>query len=160
SLARDLDVDFPILFRRLASLPGQLGAPKVGLVIVDGAGRLVHRQPCDGFDLPRAGFGCALWPVFSALQMPQISHHSVLTQIKRAATGAMEQTPVVAFAVAERISSSRFDRTPLHRALMLLVPDVDAGQRAPTQTVGLACRVCQSATCFARSEPSILKEEF
>ncbi len=159
ALGRDLDVGFPVLFQRLASLPPIDDLPSLGLVMSDASGRLVHWQPCLGFELPRAGFGCGLWPLYSALQMPQAPQRAVLSQIRRAASGAMEQTPVEAFAVAEQVGTLGFDRRPLYRALMLLVP-MDTQPTTAPQAVGTTCRVCQSATCFARSEPSIVKEGF
>ncbi|MEM6306885.1 MAG: short-chain fatty acyl-CoA regulator family protein, partial [Pseudomonadota bacterium] len=157
ALSRSLDVGFTVLFYRMATLPPKGDGTDVGLVVADAAGRLLHRQPCDGFDLPRGGVACGLWPLFRALQHPGQAHKAVLSQYRRAMAGAKRARAVAAYAVAEPMGTVRFDQPPLHRAVMLLVPANDA---TSDQTVGVACRICQQSTCSARGEPSILSNGF
>src|SRR5690606_18503332 len=58
---------------RLVTLrrPGEEGVP-FGFLRADPAGRLTKRFPLPGLNLPSAGHGCMLWPLYAAFAQPGI----------------------------------------------------------------------------------------
>lgn len=149
-LARQLQVDLPLLFRRMASLDPQAYGP-VGLVICDGSGTLTFRKPIPGFAVPNAAGACTLWPLYRALHSPLHSVDAVLEQ----AGGQRE--PIQSYSVAEVKQPPKLGEAGLMQAYMLLLPGrVDEGN-SPIE-VGASCRICSRTTCPARREPSLLSE--
>ena len=141
-IARPLD----LVLRRLGVLrPGNWA--QAGLIICDGSGATLFRQAPPGFELPRPGEGCALWPLFEALAQPQLP---VARLIETPGGGR-----VLAWAMAERLLPMGFDGPVLSRAQMLLLP-APAPNPRPALAVGPACRICPRPACAARHEPSIL----
>ncbi len=141
-LGRPLD----LVLRRLGMLrPGPWA--HAGLIICDGSGAALYRRTAPGFELPRPGAGCALWPLFEALAQPQLP------------VARLIETPAgnrfAAWAVSERLLPMGFDGPPLARAQMLFRPALAADLRPPLP-VGPACRICPRKDCPARHEPSIL----
>lgn len=159
ALSRTLDVSYPVIFRRLASMPPDLLGVRIGLVVVDIAGRVLHRQATDGFDVPRAGSVCALWPTFRALQAPDMPHKITLSQIRRAAAGASQTSSVTTFTAAEPVGAPDFGLPQHYQAIMMMIPE-NSDANDPDLRVGTSCRVCQHATCVLRGEPSILTDGF
>lgn len=142
-LGRPLD----LLLRRLGVLrPG--GWADAGLVICDGSAAPLYRRAPPGFELPRPGEGCALWPVFEALAQPQLPVHRLIE--------TPGGTRYLVWAVAERLLPMGFDGPALSRAQMLLVPAPPRDATRPALAVGPACRICPRPACPARHEPSIL----
>ena len=136
-----------LVLRRLGVLrPGPWA--DAGLVICDGSGAPLFRYAPPGFELPRPGEGCALWPLFEALAQPQLP------------VARLIETPggsrYLAWAVAERLLPMGFDGPALSRAQMLLLPAPAAADARPALPVGPACRICPRPACPARHEPSIL----
>ncbi|WP_342365234.1 short-chain fatty acyl-CoA regulator family protein [Paracoccus ravus] len=141
-LGRPLD----LVLRRLGTArPGPWA--QAGLIICDGSGATLYRQPPLGFPLPRPGEGCALWPLFEALAQPQVP----ISRLLQTPSGALFQ----AWAVAGRLLPMGFDGPALSRAQMLLLPAPSQPGRAALP-IGPACRICPRRECPGRHEPSIL----
>ncbi|MFY9210899.1 MAG: short-chain fatty acyl-CoA regulator family protein [Aestuariivita sp.] len=153
ALALRFDVPLQMIFRRIAAVPEDLLDSEVGLVICDASGSIVFRKQVTGFALPRFGASCPLWPVFSALNRPQVPLRRTVAQIGRN-TAHFE-----CFAVAHSRARPGFETDPLYLSTMLIVPVAQpVGVTVPE--VGSTCRVCPRADCMARREPSVLSEEF
>ena len=141
-LGRPLD----LVLRRLGMLrPGPWA--QAGLNVCDGSGAALFRMPAPGFELPRLGEGCTLWPVFEALAQPQLP----VARLIETTSGAL----FASWAVAERLLPMGFDGPALSRAQMLIRAARPRDMRPPL-AVGPACRICPRAGCLARHEPSIL----
>lgn len=152
-LAAEFGCGVDVVLRRLAHLPrafsADLGLPPVGLAICDMSGTLLYRRPLDGFDFPRFGGGCPLWPLYHALRQPHVALRASLVTAGR--TGRR----FGAYAIACVAGAARIDQPPVLRATMLLLPeDGQATDRAIP--VGASCRTCPQMDCAARREPSIL----
>ncbi|MFC3613581.1 helix-turn-helix domain-containing protein [Lutimaribacter marinistellae] len=155
ALARHFDVDLPTVFRRLATLPDGILDRPVGLVVCDASGSVLFRKSLPGFAMPRHGESCPLWPLFSALNRPLVPLRRRVTQLGRT------QAAFDCLAIAWPQDIPDFDRDPIYRSIMLILP-VSADEQG-TQTalpVGTTCRLCPSGDCAARREPSILGEGF
>ena len=159
-LATAFGVGLPRLFRRLACLPPLPGVPRFGLVACDGSGTLTFRRPIEGFALPRFGGACPVWPLFQALMQPGRPVRVLLETASRPAHRFL------AHAVAEPLSSARFDPPFAWESSMLLTPasaqmlGLPGGDASPAEAgalpVGSSCRVCLLPDCVARREPSIV----
>ncbi|WP_338550858.1 helix-turn-helix domain-containing protein [Roseovarius phycicola] len=134
------------VFRRLANLPEDMVDP-VGLITIDGAGAILLRKPVLGFSVPRNGAACTLWPIYDCLAQPGRPQRQILRQ---------GDVRLEALAVAEEFVPARFDRGPLIRAHMLLVPVEPGHATAAARDVGVTCQICSMGECQARREPSIL----
>ncbi|SIQ69323.1 hypothetical protein SAMN05421641_11237 [Paracoccus thiocyanatus] len=146
ALAARLDRPLDLVLRRLGMLrPGPWAV--AGLVVCDGSGATLFRHMAAGFELPRPGEGCALWPLFEALAQPQLP---VARLIETPAGNRFS-----AWAVAERLLPMGFGGPALSRAQMLIRPCPGRDPR-PALGVGPACRICPRPACPARHEPSIL----
>ena len=157
-IARQTELSLPLIFRRLASLPPDPNRPPVGLMICDGSGALLFKQPCDDFQAPRVGSACALWPLYGALtQIGVAARHQILQSGRPGALGA--QNLFDTFSIAERVTSASFESVPVLRSTMLILraekPSV--GQPLP---IGSTCRLCNVQACPARREPSIFTDGF
>jgi len=154
-LSREFHVDMPAVFRRLASLPQGALSQEVGLVICDASGSILFRKSTPGFALPRFGESCPLWPLFTALNRPLVPIRRRVSQLGRTA-GEFD-----CLAVSWPQEMPGFDRDPVYRSIMLILP-VPAAQTGAedAQPVGSSCRLCPRATCGARREPSILSQGF
>ena len=144
--------DLPQVLRRLAALPEEvLGLPS-GLVVCDASGAVLFRKPIAGFALPRFGASCPLWPLYAALARPQVPVRRQVVQHGRNAA------VFECLAIAWPQAVPEFDRDPVYRTMMLILPQAEAS--AESLAVGSSCRVCMAKDCVARREPSILDEEF
>lgn len=137
------------LLRRLASLSVDEDAPKMGLVVCDGAGVVTHAAGVPGFDLARQGGACALWPVFTALGQPG---RVVEATVELPGDPAKR---LRCHAIAEARSPAHFGHPPVIEATMLVQFDPPEGPSAPLP-IGLTCRICPRHACAARREPSVL----
>jgi len=146
-LAQAFGVGVLVAMRRLATLPG---APE-GLVICDAAGALVFRKPAEGFQPPRLGAACAIWPLFAALARPMTP---VEARIEMAGRNGRR---FHARAWGELTHAGGFAGIEVRRAAMLVSP-AQAAPAAPTRRVGATCRICPERGCPARRETSILTE--
>lgn len=139
---------FPVgrVLRRLAVLPDL----KAGLVVCDRSGTVVFRKSVEGFNVPRFGACCPLWPLFGVLGQPGLVLAERLVQAGRA------QARFNCYAVAEPQGAQGYNRVPLLQAVMLILPSEGGGE---AQEVGVTCRVCPRSECQARREPSFLQHD-
>ncbi|KMK66512.1 helix-turn-helix domain-containing protein [Puniceibacterium sp. IMCC21224] len=152
ALAQAAGVDPALAMRRLASLPEDVLADPVGLVICDASGTLTYRKPLPDFAMPRFGSACPLWPLYRALNRPGMMLAEYVAQPGRAARRFR------AFALAQPVGPVQVNRDPLFQAHMLVVPDPAPAPASGAQTglVGVTCRICSRSRCAGRREPSIL----
>lgn len=155
ALAREFRADLPAVFRRLAVLPEDVMPLEIGLVVCDGSGTILFRKPVTGFAMPRFGASCPLWPLFLALNRPQVPVRRCVSQLGRAAVR------FDCLAVSWPIVQPGFDQDPVYRAAMVILPVASGDETGvEAQPVGSHCRVCPRQVCPARREPSILSEVF
>jgi len=149
-LADILDIPLPVLFRRLAFRKPRPGDPVFGYVSSDAAGALLLQKPIEGFQLPRLGGGCALWPLFTAMSRPMVPLRATLEQYAH--------TPKVleALAISAPEGKPRFDKPPRFVSHMLLY---HSGQQDGAK-VGVNCRICPATQCESRREMTILSDGF
>lgn len=152
ALAETFSCELPSVLRRLATLPEDVLGRQSGLVFCDASGSILFRKPIDGFALPRFGASCPLWPLYTALARPQVPLRRQVVQHGRHATG------FECLAVAWPQAQVGFDKDPMYRAVMLILPQTVSP--ADALAVGSSCRVCMAKNCQARRETSILDEEF
>ena len=147
---------FPLnkVLRRLAALPADSVGTDLGLVLCDTSGTLLLRKSVAGFTVPRFGAPCSLWPVFAALNHPNLPIRRRVVQQGR------DAAVFECLSLAYPVGSPSFDSDPLYHSIMLIVPDNVLPVPSTAQTaqgkVGSTCRVCPSTDCHARREPSIL----
>lgn len=134
--------------RRMALAPGSAA----GLVICDASGTLLFRKPVEGFNLPRFGAACPLWPLFSALGRAMTPIRAIVETTSRA------PRLFDAMAFCETHLPQGFSGAQLREAGMLLLPIGAPVQGIPVQPVGSSCRICPRQACPARREPSIVAE--
>lgn len=150
ALSRTFGTPLTAAFRRLAALPpGATPRGPYGLVLCDGSGAVTFRRPPAGFQMPRLGAACPLWPLYQALSRPLQPFRSVIEQASR-----LPQR-FVAWAVAEPAAPPGFGAPPVFAAAMLLRP-ATPGDEGAIQPVGTTCRLCPRPGCPARREASVL----
>lgn len=148
-LAAEFGVPLAQVMRRIATLPPGRG-PAAGLVECDGSGALTFRRPVAGFDLPRFGAACPLWPLYQALRRPGQPIRA-LVEVSGRVTRRFR-----VYAVADLAYPGGFDGPELVSGAMLILPEVGSATGAGAVPVGASCRICPRAACPARREPSIL----
>ncbi|MGI9388952.1 MAG: helix-turn-helix domain-containing protein [Boseongicola sp.] len=152
-IASELSLELPIVLRRMATLPADcfVGGLSPGLVICDGSGTLTFRKPVRGFEPPRYGAACALWPLFQALQRP------AMPIVEDVVLRGRDETHFTAYAISKTDYPAGYDGPPVTEATMLLMPRLP-GEADPSRTIaiGSSCRVCAQRECPARRAPSIL----
>lgn len=148
ALAQGFGVPLVAVFRRLAALPP--GVLRAGLMVCDATGTPTYRRPLDGFQMPRFGGGCALWPLYQALAQPGRPLRTLV------AFAGLPPARFVAHAVAGSRDPWRYDPPHVWESAMLIVPAPAATEGAVPLPVGSQCRVCARLECAARREPSIV----
>ncbi len=153
ALAQQFQTDLPRVFRRLAHIPSSPDIPPIGLVSCDGAGAFRFRKQPPGFALPLFGAGCALWPLYAALNTPSFA----VARRLRVSEGGVFQ----GYAIATSENPTQIGVTPVLTSWMLLVGVDQAMEQDEADgsvlPVGSSCRVCTRKACEARREPSILQ---
>ncbi|MDO6481793.1 helix-turn-helix domain-containing protein [Shimia thalassica] len=147
-LARKFNVSLAGVFRRLSVLSDDILPRPMGLVMCDGSGTLMLRKPIEGFPVPRFSAACPKWPLFQALNRPL---HPIRQTVTVTGRDALQ---FECYAVTEPVGQVTFNEDPLYHSYMLVVP-VESGDTQGRE-VGSSCRVCPSAECLGRREPSIL----
>lgn len=153
-LAARFELDLPLVMRRLATLSSDAfrGGLPPGLVVCDGSGTLTYRKPVHGFDPPRFGAACAVWPLFQALHRPMAPVRSELLM------AGQDNVRFSACAIATSDYVAGFDRPPVVESTMLLMPNLSTeGTNGSGFAVGSSCRICPISDCPARRERSILE---
>ncbi|MEM6940525.1 MAG: helix-turn-helix domain-containing protein [Pseudomonadota bacterium] len=146
ALTRALDQPAAVILRRMAALPEL----QCGLVVCDRSGTVLFRKSVEGFNVPRSGACCPLWPLFSALGQPGALIAERIGQLGRT------DYEFMSYATAEVVAApASYNMPPLVQAVMLqlLAPP---GSGEVVRAVGSTCRVCPQESCAARREPSIL----
>lgn len=154
-LAARFSIDLPCAMRRMATLPGRFfkGGLPPGLVICDGSGTLTFRKPVRGFEPPRFGASCAVWPLFQALHRPLTPVSSEVSLV------GQDDVRFKTWSLATSEYLAGFDKPPVVESTMLLMPVLaQVGADNPPYQVGTSCRVCAIKGCPARREPSILMQ--
>ncbi len=152
ALAERFGVSLPVIFRRLAATPPEAmpDGQARGLVACDGSGTLVFRKPLAGFDFPRYGAACPLWPLYQALQRPVQPIRQALRVAGR------EDSLFTAWAYAETRYPGGFDGPAVVDAWMLIEPRRGLSETETASDVGTSCRICPRPDCPARREPSLV----
>lgn len=152
ALAARFGVDLAAVFRRLAALPVEAPTEGIGLVMCDGSGTLTFRKPVEGFDLPRFGAACPLWPLYQALTRPMVPVRQVVE------LGGRSARRFLTYAVCTPSQPAGFDGPTVLEAAMLVLPQslVPVPETEPAAPVGTSCRICPRDACPARREPSIM----
>ena len=148
-LAGRFGVGLPLVFRRLAALEASAfpDSQSRGLVACDASGTLIFRKPLPGFELPRYGTACPLWPVFQALQRPMVPLAEDLRMSGR------DGRVFRANAFAEISYPAGMGRPAVVSSWMLVAPKMGETGGTP---VGTSCRICAEPDCPARREPSMI----
>ncbi len=155
ALSRSLGIELAAVMRRMAAMPEDVLPAGAGMVICDGSGSLLFRKALPGFALPRFGAPCPLWPLFGALSRPMVAERRRVLQTGRAGA-AFDCT-----AIAWPQPGAELEEVPLYRSTMVIVPvSQNPGDLEEVAEVGSSCRVCPRTGCYARHEPSILREDF
>lgn len=148
ALAAEFDAPFDAVLRRLAGLTKTGGHPPFGLAVCDAAGGMSLLKTVPGFAIPRAGGGCPLWPIYTALSRPAQPIRAKVTL-----PGA-NATPLLCYAIAQPQSAQQFDVPPALQSTMLVVPD--PGDTGGSEVfVGVSCRICPRTDCASRREPAL-----
>ncbi|PYE23074.1 hypothetical protein C8J38_10933 [Rhizobium sp. PP-WC-2G-219] len=156
ALSRQFTTSFEQTAHRLTTLqkPGQERVPFF-FIRLDAAGNVSKRLDGAHFPFSASGGGCPLWNVHQVFRMPG----EIVTQWLEFPDGQRF------FSIARTVSAGggAYGVTRVDRAVALVCdaqhadrliyvrPDSD---RTPT-LVGIACRLCQRATCTSRAEPPI-----
>ncbi len=151
ALSRHFQADLPLIFRRLATLPPEVvpDGQSFGLAACDASGTLIFRKPVPGFDLPRYGAACPLWPLFRALQSP------ITPVAQPIIVAGRDEAPFETLAISDMRYPAGYDGPSVTEAWMLITPLMRPREGAAAQRVGTSCRVCPEAACVARREPSV-----
>lgn len=152
ALAARFGVDLSAVFRRLAALPPAAPTEAIGLVACDGSGTLTFRKPVEGFDLPRFGAACPLWPLYQALTRPMVPVRQVVE------LGGRGARRFLTYAVCQPSQPAGFDGPTVLEAAMVVLPAplAPVPEDAPAAPIGASCRICPRSACPARREPSIM----
>lgn len=159
ALSRQFGTSFEQTAHRLTTLnrPGQSRVPFF-FIRLDQAGNVSKRLDGAGFPFAAHGGGCPLWNVHSVFLTPG----QIMTQWLELPDGQRF------FSIARTVAAGggRHDRPRIYRAVALAcaaenaselcyVPEGVATQPTP---IGVTCRLCNRATCTARSAPPIGRE--
>lgn len=145
AIAHSANLPVHVVMRRLATMPGR----EIGRVSCDGSGALLFRKPIPGFEIPRLGAACSLWPLFDALHSPARPVVAKIVQDGR------DGRSFRAIAYADAMFPGGSTGPVLYRAEMLVFP---AERAENDRLVGSNCRICSLADCPARREVSLLGE--
>ena len=151
-LASAMGASLPVVFRRLAAQPDAVfpDGQARGLIACDGSGTLIFRKPLAGFDVPKYGAACPLWPLFQALQRPMQPIRQTLR------TSGRDARFFTAWAVAEARYPAGFGSPPVVEAWMLIEARQGVSSKEASVEVGASCRICARRDCPARREPPLL----
>ena len=141
----------PVLFV-LASLSGQQGMPRFGLLEIDNAAGVLYRKEIGDFRLPSRSGACPRWPIYRALSQPS----QPLTMRMQLNSGQMLES----FAIAEVKRRQYNQIAPVSRSTMIFhepESDISVECDAPIVNVGFHCSVCPRTECNDRRETYALK---
>lgn len=131
------------LMRRLAFAPARADAPMFGYVACDISGGFMPRKDTDLLQLPRAGAGCAMLPLYQSFLQPMRPLQMSIANI----SAPMQRIETLSFAAYD--GPVRPGAPAQLRAHMLYWADHGAAN-ADTLRVGMSCRLCPAPDCPAR----------
>jgi len=158
ALGRQFGASFEQVAHRLTTLqrPGEERVPFF-FIRVDEAGNVSKRLDGAGFPFAAHGGGCPLWKIHSVFRSPG----EIVTQWLELPDGQRF------FSIARTVSSGggSYARPRIYRAIALacaaehasrlVYSESDNPEQVEPTPIGVACRLCNRASCRARSEPPI-----
>ncbi len=163
-LKQRFDASYEQVAHRLVTLrkPSAEGVP-FAFLRVNPSGFISKRFPLIGLPLPRYGYACPLWVVFSAFQTPT----RVIRQLAEFPDG--HRFLMIARTVTKRAAT--FNAQPVLFALMLAcdvlhadrtvyAEGLELGSAASVERVGATCRQCVQRDCQHRQEANVSGDSF
>ncbi len=160
-LAEDFGASLEQVAHRLSTLqrPGLKGVPFF-FVRVDQAGTITKRHSATRLQFARYGGACPLWNVHQAFETPG----RIIRQLAETPDGvrylclARDVTkPGGAFRAPMRRFAIGLGCEVAHAARMVYADDLDIGNDAAYQPIGISCRICARSACHQRSVPPLEK---
>ncbi|MGY5795452.1 helix-turn-helix domain-containing protein len=144
---------------RLSTLqrPGQKGIP-IFFARIDRAGNITKRHSAAKLQFARFGAACPLWNVHQAFEAPGriirqlaetpdgVRYLCVATQITKGGRGFHSARQHYALALGCEIS---------YADQFVYADDMDLGNRAAFDPIGISCRICERTDCATRAVPPI-----
>jgi predicted transcriptional regulator/transcriptional regulator with XRE-family HTH domain len=168
--ARDLRHDVELLAARFgASLeqvchrlstlqrPGQKGIP-IFFARIDRAGNITKRHSAAKLQFARFGAACPLWNAHQAFEMPGrinrqlaetpdgVRYLCLSMQISKGGRGFRQSQQHCALALGCEIS---------YADSFVYADDMDLGNRAAYDPIGISCRICERTKCASRAMPPL-----
>lgn len=144
---------------RLSTLqrPGQKGIP-IFFARIDRAGNITKRHSAAKLQFARFGAACPLWNVHQAFEMPG----RIIRQLAETPDGAR----YLCLAMQITKGGRGFHLARQHYALALgcevsyadqfvYADDMDVGNRAGYDPIGISCRICERTDCASRAIPPL-----
>ncbi|APO69860.1 XRE family transcriptional regulator protein (plasmid) [Rhizobium gallicum] len=144
---------------RLSTLqrPGQKGIP-IFFARIDRAGNITKRHSAAKLQFARFGAACPLWNVHQAFETSGriirqlaetpdgVRYLSLATQITKGARGFHSARQYYALALGCEIS---------YADQFVYADDMELGNRAAFDPIGISCRICERTNCLSRAVPPI-----
>ena len=144
---------------RLSTLqrPGQKGVP-IFFARIDRAGNITKRHSATRLQFARFGAACPLWNAHQAFENPgRIARQLAETpdgarylclsmQVSRGGRGFRQPQQHYALALGCEIS---------HAESFVYADDMDLGNAAAYDPIGISCRICERAQCASRAVPPL-----
>ena len=144
---------------RLSTLqrPGAKGIPFF-FVRVDQAGTITKRHSATRLQFARFGGACPLWNVHQAFETPGrflrqlaetpdgVRYFCLARDVSK--SGGSYRAPVQRFAIGLGCEIQHADR-------LVYASDMDVGQPAAFEPIGISCRICERKNCHQRSVPPL-----
>ncbi|MEM7547914.1 MAG: short-chain fatty acyl-CoA regulator family protein [Pseudomonadota bacterium] len=160
-LAQDFGASLEQVAHRLSTLqrPGAKGVPFF-FVRVDQAGTITKRHSATRLQFARYGGACPLWNVHQAFETPG----RIIRQLAETPDGvrylclARDVTkPGGAFRAPTRRYAIGLGCEVAHSDQLIYADDLDVGNNAAYQPIGVSCRICARINCHQRSVPPLEK---
>ncbi|MCQ2005476.1 short-chain fatty acyl-CoA regulator family protein [Rhizobium sp. NRK18] len=144
---------------RLSTLqrPGMKGVP-VFFAKIDRAGNIIKRHSAAKLQFARFGSACPLWKVHQAFEMPGrivrqlaetpdgVRYLSVALQVSKGGRGFRQSQQQYALALGCEVS---------YAENFVYADDMDLGNRAAFDPIGISCRICERQNCPSRAMPPV-----
>ena len=160
-LADQFGVSLEQVAHRLSTLqrPGAKGTPFF-FVRVDQAGTITKRHSAARLQFARYGGACPLWNVHQAFETPG----RIIRQLAETPDGARYiclardiTKPGGAFRAPTRRYAIGLGCEVEHAGALVYADDLDVGNDAAYQPIGISCRICERADCHQRAVPPLEK---
>jgi predicted transcriptional regulator/DNA-binding XRE family transcriptional regulator len=147
---------------RLSTLQraGQKGVP-VFFARIDRAGNITKRHSATKLQFARFGAACPLWNVHEAFERPGriirqlaetpdgVRYLSLATEITKGSGGFRAPQRRYAIALGCEITYAKS---------FVYADDLDLGNRAAFDPIGISCRICERPDCFQRAVPPLKRK--